>query len=92
MGYMCLQFASTMASFCTLVCSGGTDPSCADGFPGPGVAHCFPVKVNEVTQNFCLITCGEQFMLPPTCPVGMTCVDQLSSTGAPDGYLDTCSP
>jgi hypothetical protein len=91
-GYFCAALMDGNRGFCTLRCSGqGQDPTCSNGFPGPGGPICID---SDAMGNFlCVILCGPQYELPLACPDGLSCQDIVGPMGTmPDGMPELCLP
>ena len=91
-GFECLTLQNGSGSWCSKTCADMQDPSCEDGYTGPG----FPACLMSVTpsgggppRQFCLIICedlpGTPNICEPgectrTCPTPLMCNADITST------------
>lgn len=79
--------------FCSIECTGAMDTTTCAVYMGPGKPVC-NIQVPDPAGNkfYCNLACGDQYMLPTDCPMGMTCQDRVGPNMMPDGKLDSCTP
>ncbi len=96
MGQQCITTgAMAVAGICSIECQGQMDQATCSVFMGPGKGICNITLKDPnggADKFYCNIACGEQYLLPNDCPMGLTCKDLVGPMGMADGKLDSCAP
>jgi len=71
-GWECLTQTGGNGSWCTKSCTGQADPSCNQGYLGPGFGACILTPLGR-TDLVCAIVCADPAGPPTICPAGTTC-------------------